>query len=62
MDSIKINSTVSLSKLDISDLLVAAFEGGINYWCDEVKIVEPEKYTEKDLFASDVEHTSLRFC
>lgn len=39
----------------IDDICVTAFEGGINYWCDEAKILEssiPEKFIGMDLYAS----------
>ena len=49
---IKINDQHSISVNDLSDLMVAAFEGGINYWCRRVKIVEPEKW--ENMFASDI--------
>jgi len=29
-----------ISNFDIHDLMVAALEGGINYWCNEVRIKE----------------------
>jgi hypothetical protein len=36
---------------NIGDILAAAFEGGINYWCDEVKVVD-DNYMDAR-FASD---------
>ena len=42
---------MKLSKENISDLLVTAFEGGINYWCDRVEILENPKQGK---YASDV--------
>ena len=32
-------ATLPLVEEDIDDILVAAFEGGINYWCSEVHVV-----------------------
>lgn len=45
-----------VSKDDMSYLLVAAFEGGINYWCGEIKISKlPEDYIDgEEIIASDV--------
>jgi hypothetical protein len=34
----------------VDDILSTAFEGGINYWCDEVKV---DSYPEGAEFASD---------
>lgn len=50
MPTIKIEKTIELTNEEISDLLVAAFEGGITYWCRKVKFVNPEKYDQ--MFAS----------
>lgn len=36
---VKIEITVNLSTQDIDDIMVAALEGGINYWCSKVKVV-----------------------
>jgi hypothetical protein len=36
--TIKIEKTLELTNENINDLLVTAFEGGINYWCGKVKI------------------------
>ena len=41
-----------MDKQIISDILVAAFEGGSNYWLDKVEIVPPTPATAE--FASDV--------
>lgn len=30
---------VNLTQQDIDDIMVAALEGGINYWCQEVEVV-----------------------
>ena len=37
MNEIKITTTHTFSKEDISDLIVTALEGGINYWCRKAK-------------------------
>lgn len=43
---------MKLSKEEISDILITAFEGGINYWCGAVRIKkDPGK---KSKLASDV--------
>lgn len=43
---------------EINDIMVAALEGGINYWCDKVKIVKnSDAYNlneDKIRYASDV--------
>lgn len=42
---------IQLTKENIDDLMVCALEGGINYWCDYVEVIQcPEKYG----YASDV--------
>lgn len=45
-----INRDVRLTSEDIDDIMVGALEGGCNYWCDEVKVVEDEYLGE---FASE---------
>ena len=37
--SLKAEMEVVLSQEDIDDIMVGALEGGINYWCDEAKVV-----------------------
>ena len=32
--------TVMITQEDIDDIIVGALEGGINYWCDKVKVVD----------------------
>lgn len=34
-----IKAKVKVTAENIDDLLVSAFEGGINYWCHEVKVI-----------------------
>ena len=41
-----------ITKEDISDVLVGAFEGGSNYWLDAVSVVDDDYKTGK--YASDV--------
>jgi hypothetical protein len=36
----------------VDDILCTAFEGGITYWCDQIKVV-PEKFPEGADYASD---------
>lgn len=52
MDTIKfeVNSTVEVTKQQLQDLLVCAFEGGSNYWYEEL---EPLKETNKGGHTSD---------
>ena len=49
MNEVKLNSEISNENL--GDLLVAAFEGGINYWCDKIKIITNPENAE---YASEV--------
>ena len=37
---LKINKTFEISETDLDYLMVAALEGGINYWCGECRIVK----------------------
>lgn len=64
MTKIVITTEQELSTEDISDLLVTAFEGGINYWCGPVEIVYendgsevilgvPKELQSKVIYASD---------
>jgi hypothetical protein len=50
METIDFNVRISVKKQDIQDLLVCAFEGGSNYWYDQL---EPLKETIKTGHASD---------
>lgn len=52
MPTIKIEKTLELSNTDIDDLMTTALEGGINYWCRKVKVVECP--TDDYGYASDV--------
>lgn len=36
---VHINSTILLKQEDIDDIMCAAMEGGINYWCSEAEVV-----------------------
>lgn len=47
---VKVEIRVELTHQDIDDIMVAALEGGINYWCDEAA-VEGGEYLGK--YASD---------
>lgn len=47
---LKIDRDVCLTPDDVDDIMVGALEGGCNYWCDEVKVVEDEYLGE---FASE---------
>ncbi len=47
---VKVEIRVELTHQDIDDIMVAALEGGINYWCDEAA-VESGEYLGK--YASD---------
>ena len=56
----KISLTIELIKKlefteqDISDLMVAALEGGINYWCRKAKIVMIPEGVDQNIYASDL--------
>jgi hypothetical protein len=41
MRKFEITNQVTVSDLNIEDLLVTAFEGGINYWCGKIEIGKP---------------------
>lgn len=36
---VKAELEIALSTEDVDDIMVGALEGGINYWCDEAKVV-----------------------
>ena len=52
----EITKKFEVSAQDMEYLLVAAFEGGINYWCGQVEITKyPEDMEEEEqLYASDI--------
>lgn len=53
--NIRITTSYEITEEMISDLMVAAFEGGINYWCGSVKILTYPKGEENSkMYASDV--------
>jgi hypothetical protein len=53
MPTIKVKFEVSTEQ--INDLMVAALEGGINYWCSKAEIAYiPKKSKENIVYASDV--------
>ena len=55
MHKIKIERTYEVDNQQIEDLLVTAFEGGINYWCRKIKIkTYPESLENKNMAASDI--------
>ena len=37
--NVEINKKYEVTSQDIDDIMVAALEGGINYWCRKVKVV-----------------------
>jgi hypothetical protein len=53
---IEITITDKISDENINDIISTAFEGGINYWCDDVKILKGTISDElkKDRFKSDL--------
>lgn len=58
IDSITEFDNHFIADQDIADLLVTAFEGGINYWCGEVTVHIPpsENYNEDEDYMSDLLH------
>lgn len=42
----------NISEQDLEDLVITAFEGGINYWCGSVEIVDETTYS--GMLASEV--------
>jgi hypothetical protein len=54
MPTIKIEKSLELSNENIDDLLAAAFEGGINYWCKKVKALKLLKPEHDGLFLSQL--------
>lgn len=45
---------VEITAENINDLLTTAFEGGINYWCSNVEILNlPREYEADKIYASD---------
>jgi hypothetical protein len=51
MKLIEMSMPISFDKEFIADLMVTAFEGGINYWCQEVRV---PNFPEGCKYASDV--------
>lgn len=41
--SVKAEINVKLTEQDIDDIMVAALEGGINYWCGEAEVIEEKR-------------------
>lgn len=52
MKQYEITTTTRVTDEDIDDLLVTAFEGGITYWCDAVRV--RQEPSEDYKFASEV--------
>lgn len=53
---IKIIVEHEINDMMIDDICVTAFEGGINYWCEEARILAssiPEKYINEEIYASE---------
>jgi len=51
-EKFKIETEIAVTQENIDDILCTAFEGGINYWCDKIR-VKNEDY-KGVTFASDV--------
>lgn len=43
---VKAEIHVTLTEQDIDDIMVAALEGGINYWCDEAEVIEEKRVAD----------------
>lgn len=41
--SVHTERDVKLTVEDIDDIMVAALEGGVNYWCSEAEVVEERR-------------------
>ena len=39
VETLFVRRSVNVSEQDIDDILCTAFEGGITYWCDRVRVV-----------------------
>lgn len=37
---------VKLTEEDIDDIMVAALEGGVNYWCSEAEVIEEKRVAD----------------
>jgi len=48
MFEVEITHKFEVEKQHIRDLLITALEGGSNYWINEVKVLEPEKFDESN--------------
>lgn len=43
---VKTEINVKLTEQDVDDIMVAALEGGINYWCGEAEVIEEKRVAE----------------
>ncbi len=43
---ISIGRTVKVTQQDIDDIMVAALEGGIDYWCQEAEVIEEKRVAD----------------
>jgi hypothetical protein len=51
---IKIEKTIQVTEENINDIIVTAFEGGINYWCDKASpLIIPDDASD-DVLTSDI--------
>lgn len=44
--NLTVQMPVAIRKEDVDDIMVCALEGGINYWCSNVEVIEKEYYGE----------------
>lgn len=51
---INIETAINLTDEDINDLMVTALEGGINYWCNKVKIKLLPEGCDENTYATDI--------
>lgn len=43
---VKATTEVKITEQDIDDIMAAALEGGINYWCDKAEVVEEKRVSK----------------
>jgi hypothetical protein len=51
---VNVQKALEFTEQDISDLMVAGLEGGINYWCRKAKITMIPEGVNQDIYASDL--------
>lgn len=54
MNTYKFKTEIEVSKENIDDIVCMALEGGINYWCNDVEVVNDSRTEEDDCFISEL--------